>query len=213
MVDLTAESVMGLLGGASSMGASNLLNMVAFTVGLVLYAIFVWHFHRFIGRRDVFSWDTEKFERSGGLGKFAHGFAYFVKYLIAYPVIVFIWFGVFATFLFVLGNNIDIPRALMVSFAMVTGIRVCSYYKEELAIELAKLLPFALLATYLVLPSAFDIGAAQRVMSLGTFVFDLLGFMVFSVFAEWVIRIIWSIKRRLAPHVHPELDIVERFGR
>ena len=213
MADPVLDPVIGLLGSASALGTSNFLNMITFTVGLVLYAVFVWHFHRFIGKRDVFSWDTDKFERSGGLGKLAHGFAYFVKYLIAYPIMVFVWFGVFSLFLFVLGNNIDVPRALLVSFAMVTGIRICSYYKEELATELAKLLPFALLATYLVIPSAFDINAAQRVMSLGSFVVDLLGFMVFSVFSEWIIRILWSIKRRLAPHVHPELDIVERFGR
>lgn len=122
MADPVLDPVIGLLGSASALGTSNFLNMITFTVGLVLYAVFVWHFHRFIGKRDVFSWDTDKFERSGGLGKLAHGFAYFVKYLIAYPIMVFVWFGVFSLFLFVLGNNIDVPRALLVSFAMVTGI-------------------------------------------------------------------------------------------
>ncbi|MBI4894469.1 MAG: hypothetical protein HY833_01905 [Candidatus Aenigmarchaeota archaeon] len=187
--------------------------MMSFTAGLVIYAIFIWHFHRYVSTRDVFRWDTEKYERSGALGKLGHGIAYLVKYLIAYPVLVFVWFGVFAAFMFVLGGSFQVQTILLVSFALVTAIRICSYYKEELAVELAKIVPFSILAAFVLQPSAFNFDATQKVFELGSFLGDILSFMIFSVFAEWVIRIAWSIKRKLAPHVHPELDIVERFGR
>jgi uncharacterized membrane protein len=92
-------------------------------------------------------------------------------------------------------------------------VRICSYYKEELSIELAKLIPFAILATYLLQPVAVNLETGSKLFDLVSFVGDLAGFFVFSVAAEWVIRIAWSIKRHFAPHVHPELNVLERFGR
>lgn len=213
MVEVTIDSLMAGLGGFPGLGGSSLFNLVAFTAALVIYAIFVWKFHGYIGKRDIFSWDTEKFERAGGLGKLGHGLAYFVKYLIAFPVMAFVWFGVFGAFMFVLSTGFEVQKILLISFSLVTAIRVCAYYNEKLSLELAKLLPLNLLVIYIIQPSAFNFSAVERAMDLGSFAGVLVTFFLFSVLAEWVIRILWSIKRKLSPHVHPELDTVERFGR
>jgi len=206
-----ADPLVSLL--LSGLTESGLSNMLTFTVGIVAYSVFVWHFHRFLGSRDVFKWDVEAYVRSGGLGKLARGIAYFAKYLVAYPFLVFIWFGVISSLMFVLGNSADAQRILIVSFSLVTAIRVCSYYREELAMELAKLLPFAMLVSFIMQPSGLSLDGGQRLLDLGAFVSDILGFLAISVSAEWIMRILWSVKRHFAPHKHQELKIAERFGR
>ena len=48
-----------------------------------------------------------------------------------------------------LNNNSGLEMILLLSMALVASIRVCAYYSENLAKDLAKLLPFALLAVFL----------------------------------------------------------------
>lgn len=206
-----ADPLAGIL--SSGLTESKFLGMVAFTVAIIIYAVFVWYFYRFLGSRDVFKWDVEAYARSGGLGRLARGFAYFVKYLVAYPILVFVWFGVLSSFMFVLVGSVDVQRILIVSFSLVTAIRVCSYYREELSLELAKLIPFAMLASFIMQPASVSLDVTQRASEVGAFVADIFGFLLLSATAEWMIRIIWSIKRHFAPHRHQELNIAERFGR
>lgn len=213
MVETIFDPLLALQGRFAEAIGSNVWNLIVYTIGMAVYAIFIWHFYKYVGRRDIFSWDTEKYLRSGGLGRFAHGFFYFIKYLIAYPILVFVWFGIFAVFMFVLGQGIGTDRVLLISFALVTAIRITAYYTEDLAHDLAKMIPLALLGVYIVQPSFLQINAVDRVFDLTTFVVDILKFTAFSVAAEWFLRIIWSIKQKVAPHVHPPGNVVERFGR
>lgn len=213
MVSTPFDPLIALTGNFAAVIGPNVVGLIEFTVGMILFSVFVWHFHEYIGKRDVFRWDAEQWARSGKLGKMAEGFMYLVKYLVAFPILVFLWFGVFAAFMFVLGNNFPVDRILLISFALVVSIRACSYYKEELSMTLAQLLPLNLLVIFLIQPDFFSFDAAQRIFDLGGFVGDILKFMAFAVAAEWFLRIAWSVKQRVAPHVHPPGDIVERFGR
>lgn len=213
MVETIFDPLLALQGRFAEVVGTNVLNLIFYTVGIAIYAIFIWHFYKYVGRRDVFGWDTEKYERSGAGGKFVHGFFYFIKYLIAYPILVFLWFGVFAVFMFVLGQGIQTEQVLLISFSLVTAIRITAYYSEELSHDLAKLIPLALLGVYIVQPAFLNIAASERVFDLVTFITDVLKFTAFSVAAEWFLRIVWSIKQKVAPHVHAPGNVVERFGR
>lgn len=198
----------------------NAWELILFTFGIVLYALFIWHFYRFIGRRDVFKWDTHKYETSGAFGKLGRGFLYFLQYLIIYPIIVFGWFVIFASFMFVLGENVVESNILLVSFAIVTAIRITAYYKEGLSLDLAKLIPLALLVVYIVQPNIFEFQqTSDRLIGLGEFLTDIVKFIAFSVVIEWILRMLWSIKQKIAPNVHIKDEVegvrktVERFGR
>jgi len=206
------EEMLALL--TSTLFGPNFLSMITFALGLLVFVIFVWHFHRYVGTRDVFKMDSQKYDRSGSLGKFLQKTSHLVKYIVVYPVLVFIWFGIFAAFMFVLGGDgFQAQTILTVSFGLVLTVRVCSYYKEELAIEIAKIIPFSIFATLILQPSIFNFDVIQRVLELGSFMSDIFVFMVFSVVAEWIIRILWSIKRRIFPDSRSELRIEEKFGR
>ncbi len=213
MVETIFDPLLAFQGKFEAIIGSNVWNLIIYTIGIAAYAIFIWHFYKYVGRRDIFAWDTEKYERSGAFGRFAHSFFYLIKYLIAYPILVFLWFGVFAVFMFVLGQGIQTEQVLLISFSLVTAIRITAYYSEELSYDLAKLIPLALLGVYIVQPAFLDIAASERVFDLVTFITDVLKFTAFSVAAEWFLRIVWSIKKKVAPHVHAPGNIVERFGR
>jgi len=44
---------------------SSIYDIVGFSIGMVIYAIFVYHFYRFLSRRDIFSINLEKRIASG----------------------------------------------------------------------------------------------------------------------------------------------------
>ena len=213
MAETIFDPLLALSGNFAAAIGPNFLNLILYTIGMAVYAIFIWHFYKFIGRRDIFKWDTEKFARASGFGRLGQAGLYFAKYLVAYPVLVFVWFGVFSTFMFVLGQNIDTQHVLLISFALVTSIRVMAYYSEELSYDVAKLVPLALLGVYIVQPAFLNIDATARVFDLASFVGDILKFTAFSVAAEWFLRIVWDVKQKLAPHTHVPGNVVERFGR
>jgi hypothetical protein len=61
----------------------------------------------------------------------------------------FFWLAVFMVFIrLISGSNFE--DILLVSMALVASIRVCAYYNEDLSRDLAKLIPFALLAIFIV---------------------------------------------------------------
>lgn len=214
MAETFFDPLLLFYGDFSHAVGANVIDLIIYTFAIAAYSIFVWHFHKFISQRDVFKWDTEKFERSGAFGRFGHGLAYFIKYLVAYPILVFVWFGVFSIFMFLLGKSLPVENILLITFALVTSIRIVAYYAEEMSNTLAILIPVTLLVVYVADPSFFDFGAvSDRAFSVVNFVGDVLKYTAFSVFMEWVLRIAWSIKQKVAPHVHAPGNVVERFGR
>lgn len=193
--------------------------LILYTIGITLYALFIWHFHKFIGGRDVFKWNHVR-DASGALSRLSEGFYYFIRYLFMYPIVVFLWFVIFASFMFVLGKDAAGANIILISFALVTSIRVMSYYSEKLSMEIAKLVPLALLVVYIVQPNFFAFGdTSARLWDIANFWTDILKYVAFSVAAEWILRIGWSIKQRIAPDIHAPQEIndvrkvVERFGR
>jgi Na+/H+ antiporter NhaD/arsenite permease-like protein len=77
--------------------AIDLLRPLAlFIGGMVLYAVFIFKFYRFLGRRDIFALDLSKYERSEShsVSILLRVVFYFGKYLVLFPVVAFFWFAV-----------------------------------------------------------------------------------------------------------------------
>ena len=66
---------------------------------------------------------------------------YIFMSLVLYPVFVFVWFGVMAALLYILSKNQTTENVMLVAMGVVGAIRVCSYYKEALATDIAKIDP------------------------------------------------------------------------
>ena len=93
----------------------------------------------------------------------------------------------------------------LISITVIVAIRVTAYYQEDLSRDLGKLLPFSLLAIYLTSPVFFsntgnffsleDLQA--RFNEIPLFSMDIFKFILYAIFVEVFLRIVFVIKRRI----------------
>lgn len=172
------------------------LNLIVYTTGLVAYTIFIWYFYRFIARREIFPLQLQKYIPTGR--KVLNILAYILEYLIIFPILVFFWFSVFSFFMILLAKDLEVETILMTTMALVTTIRITSYYKEDISIEISKLIPFAFLAIFLINPSFFSIKiVSERFLEVYSFGLYIFRFAIFTITVEWTLRLLYLIKRIL----------------
>ena len=191
--------------GLSIASAIDMLEPVAiFVIGVAVYSVFVFNFYRFVALRDMFAIDVYGFEDSKhrSLRSFIHVMAYILKYLIVFPLFGFFWFAVLTLMLTFLSRGRDISDTLLLALATVSAIRFSAYYNEDLARDLAKILPFALLALFLIDASLFAIGDSLETL---TNVTDhgetIVYYLLFLIALELVLRFgfgfsVWLFTKR-----------------
>lgn len=126
--------------------------LAIYTLGIVLYSTFIFHFYKFIARREIFPLHLTQYNRSNHKyrKKFFHFILYVLEYLIIFPIMVFFWFAVFTILLLYLSKSHTLETTLLIAGAIVSAIRVTAYISEDLSKDLAKMLPFALLGIFLI---------------------------------------------------------------
>ena len=95
--------------------AQTFLNLFLWSLLLVIYAIFIWKFYRWIARKDILKLNLSKFN-SLDHAVFAKVFGmliYFIEYLVILPIVVFLWFGGFTLFLMFLTNGLALLYLLL----------------------------------------------------------------------------------------------------
>jgi hypothetical protein len=179
------------------------LQLIVFVLSLSVYSIFVWKFYKTLSKRDLFKIDLEKYKlpniKHRTLGKIGSILSYILKYGIVFPLYIFLWFVILSILLLLLTEEATVSHILLVSISVVSATRVISYYKEDLASDLAKLMPFALLAVSLIDPNFFSIEATiQNLSEIPLLWSQILQFLVFSVALEWILRILYLIKKGIS---------------
>lgn len=162
---------------------------------ITIYAIFIWKFYRFIGTKNILGLNLNKYNTSKHPifeKLFAGGF-YLLEYLIILPFLIFFWFGIFSLFLIFLTEGLEIGTLLIISAGIIGAIRMTSYipkYGQNLAKEIAKLLPFTLLAISITKPGFFDIqriiGDLSRLPNLFS---NIIIYLLFITLLEVILRI------------------------
>ena len=181
------------------------ITFLLFVIGIAIYALFVWYFYRYISKRDLFPkffYILEKEEKSTKtkLVIFAG------IYIFSFPIIIFLWFTVLAFFVYMIAEEMPMYLAIFVSMSIIAVVRILAYYREEAAKEIAKMIPYAILAFFLTSAAVYqdphfftekDIGSipSQFVESLEGIVFAVIVVTIF----EFSFRIGFIIKRRLRP--------------
>ena len=165
---------------------------IIFTIGVAVYAILIFNLYRFMSRRDIFNLDFSKFEERSHpvFRKTLHLIFYVAKYLLIFPLFAFFWFGVLVVMVAFLSRTKEVEDLLLIAMAVLTSVRVTSYYTEDLSRDIAKMLPFALLGIFLIDLRYFDLTAStellNRVASEWTSIFY---YWVFVVLLELVLRV------------------------
>ena len=172
----------------SNLSVSGYLDAVSLlfysVVAIVIYALFIFKFYRFVGRRDILNLKLHKYADnfSGWISKFFEFCLIFFEYVILTPVFVLFWFCIMASLLIFLAKTHSPALIVFTSVSLISAIRVCAYISEDLSKDLAKMIPFALLGVFIVDISYFDLSSSflfvgQALEQVSTLVY-FLGFIV-----------------------------------
>ena len=167
-----------------------------YVLGMALYAIFVFKFYRFIAARDMFALDLSRYQESRfrWMRGFLHVVLYVAKYVILFPAFAFFWFAVLTLILTFLSKDRMFSEILLIALATVSAIRVAAYYNEDLSRDLAKILPFAVLAIFLIDGSFFQFSESFEVLKeVNNHRESILYYLLFLVAVEFALRPILAI--------------------
>ena len=160
-------------------------------LGIAVYGVFVFNFYRFLARKDILTLNLQKHNQAkrAALRKTITVVFYIFKCLMLYPVFVFFWFSVMAGLLYVLSRNQTTETVMLVAMGVVGAIRICSYYKEALSTDIAKILPFALLGIVLIDNSVIRImQSTESVREVALQWETVVYYLVAVVIIEFVLR-------------------------
>ena len=181
--------------------ALDLLRPVAvYILGMSVYAFFVFRFYRFVASRDMFALDLSKYEESqrGWLRVVLHLVLYVCKYIILFPVFAFFWFGVLTVILAFLSRDQTMSEILRMALVTVSSIRVVSYYDEDLSRDLAKILPFGVLAFFLVDSSSLSVRESFDVLrDVRDHSENILYYLVLLIALEFTLRLLMAFVKFL----------------
>ena len=167
-----------------------------YVIGMAVYALFVFQFYRFVAARDMFALDLSRYQESRHrwVRGFLHVVLYVAKYILLFPALAFFWFAVFTLILAILSKDRAFSDILLIALATVSAIRVTAYYNEDLSRDLAKILPFAVLAIFLIDASFFKIEDSLKVLEQANDHREsILYYLVFLVAVEFVLRLLLAI--------------------
>jgi membrane protein implicated in regulation of membrane protease activity len=182
------------------------INIFLLVILIVVYSVLVWKFYRFIGKKNLIELNLNQYNQAKHpfFIKFLAGFLYLVEYIIILPFIVFIWFAGFASFLILLSNDLEIQTILFLSVTIISAIRMTSYIPkngEEISKEIAKILPYTLLAVFVLNPSFFDFSRVlDHFGQLPTLFNNILLYVSFIFGLELILRIFDLIFKAMGLH-------------
>ena len=147
-----------LLTSALPSWAQGFVGLFLLVLLVVFYSIFIWKFYRFISKKNPLGLNLNKYNKieHSFFARLITGTLYFVEYILILPFLIFVVFAIFTFFLIILGQNQDISQRLIISAVIIAAIRMTAYYKEGLSQEIAKILPFTLLAIAALNPGTFS---------------------------------------------------------
>jgi hypothetical protein len=171
------------------------LNLMILVLLVVVYSVLIWKFYRFISKKSPLGLDLAKYSTAehSFLSRLFAGFLYFTEYILILPFLVFIIFSVFTLLLIILVQNQNVTQVLVISAVIIAAIRMTAYYKENISQELAKMLPFTLLAVSVLNPNTLtQLDYIERIliqiMQIPSFISQIAIYLLFIIILEIILR-------------------------
>jgi hypothetical protein len=169
----------------------NFINILLLIVLVTLFCIFVWKIYTIMAKKNIIKLNLNKYNKSSHpvFVKILEGLFYLLEYMIILPFLVLSWFAVFTFFILFLTKGLEVQTVLLISTVIIVSIRVTAYYREELSKELAKLLPFTLLAVSMTEKGFFDFQEILgKVSQLPSFFGSILSYILIIIVLEIILR-------------------------
>ena len=167
------------------------LTLIFFTVVIVIYSVFVFYFYRFLAKKNIIELNLNQYNQyaNPAIVKFFAVIFYIIEYVIVLPILTFFWFAVLSVLILLLSKGIDISTILLISAALVAAVRITAYVSEDLSKDLAKMLPFTLLAIAITTAGFFDISALfSRITEIPSLFSHVPYYLSFIVAVELIMR-------------------------
>ena len=180
-------------------------------VGIVLYSTFVFKFYRFLAKKDLIDADFSQYSEgfTGFLKRLIDGLLLIVQNILFAPFLISFWVLILAVILTLLSGGDDLYWNVLVATSVVGSVRVISYFSEDLARDVAKMLPFAVLGVFLVDSGSFNWDAVSILWGqLDEFAISFASSMALVVLLETALRILSTLKEIISPPVD-ELQVTE----
>jgi len=175
MSEFLDNALNGLLVGYDTMlsglpsGARAMVSVVILTVFIVIVALISWQFYRTLSQRDFIKLNLHRYNLSENptSKKVIAAVFYIIENILIMPILIILWFVVFIIILFVIAEQPDIDKILLVGAALIAAIRVLAYSVPTLSEDVAKLFPLIMLSVFLLSPVHINfesfIGQVQQV--------------------------------------------------
>jgi len=173
-----------------------LVSLTLYTVLILMYALFIWKFYRFLASREIIQLNLSQYNYSQHpvLEKFLAVVLYTVEYLVILPFLVLFWFAILSIFLLVLSQSQNTQQILLISAAIIASTRITSYISEELSKDIAKILPFTVLAAFILGSEFFNIDKIiTKLTQIPSLFNNILIFLVFIFIIEFALRGLYSL--------------------
>jgi hypothetical protein len=172
-----------------------LVSLLLYTLFIVLYAVFIWKFYRFMAEKDIIKFNLSQYNRSKSpaLEKSYALLLNILQYLIILPFLVLFWFTVFSILLLILSKSQSTYQILLITAAIIASTRVAAYLNEGLSRDLAKIFPFTVLALFILDPDFFNINILfDKFVQVPEIFSNILIFVVFIFGIELILRLVYS---------------------
>ena len=178
-------------------------------IGIVIYSTFVFKFYRFLAKKDLIDADFSQYSDgfTGFMKRLIDGLLLIVQNILFAPFLISFWVLILAVILTLLSGGDDLYWNVLVATSVVGSVRVISYFSEDLARDVAKMLPFAVLGVFLVDSGSFNWNAVSILWGqLDEFAISFASSMVLVVLLETALRILSTLKDIISP---PEISIAD----
>ena len=178
----------------------------AISVGVFSFAIF--HLHRFMSKSDFFLIDVSPLRKSGRLLRILlFCVIYLFRYTLLLPMVTYLWFWILVAIVAFLYNSREPREVLLMAMAVLTAVRVTSYYNEDLARDISKILPYGLLGIFLVNLGQINLETSFALMGrIGSEMANAFYYWAYVTCQELILRISYPYVRGINGFIVTTVD-------
>lgn len=166
--------------------------LIFFTAVIVIYSIFVFNFYRFLAKKNIIELNLSQYNQYTNpvAIKFFAVIFFISEYIVLLPILTFFWFTILSILILILAKGLEVETILLISAALVSAVRITAYVNEDLSKDLAKMLPFTLLAITITTAGFFNIvDFVSRASNIPSLFSKILYYLLFIVAVELIMRI------------------------
>jgi len=173
----------------------NTANIIVMALCIAFFGAVIGVFWKTLSRRNMIEVDWKKVQGSFKKQVFER-VKFGLEYVIIFPLATFVWFVVLTVFLYFMSKTASIADMMFISISLVAATRVCAYFDEDIAGDVAKVVPIAILGVFLTEPTMFSpIIMEQRLSEMATLIGDAVPYLVMLIVLEVVLRLLFLAKR------------------